>query len=298
MSENQTLGFIGLGVMGVPMCRNLAEKSNEPVVAYDIRQEPIVALAEHGVDNGESIAGVAATADIIFLSLPGEPQVRAVCLEPGGVLEHCREGQTVVDTSSVPPGLSRELAEAFARHGVDFADAPVARTRQAAHDGTLAITVGGSDHVVARIRPYLECMGTEITHCGEVGAGEVLKLMNNMIVMEIVNAIGEALAIGRRAGVDGQLLFETLAKGSADSFVLRSHGLKHMVPGDFPEQAFPVTYALKDLTYALALADELGVDAAGAKHVKELLEQAIEAGYSEQYYPVIQKIIDPDSAAA
>ncbi len=292
MTDIATLGFIGLGVMGEPMCRNLAAKSGLPVLAWDTRPEPLAALAEAGVSNAGSTAAVAREADLVFLSLPGEPEVREVCLGEDGILGHGRAGQTVVDLSTVPPRVSREAAEAFAARGIDFADAPVARTRQAAQDGTLSIMVGASSEVFARIRPLLECMGRDITHCGGVGTGQVVKLMNNMVVAENINAVAEALAIGTRAGVDGQLLLETLAKGSADSFVLRNHGLKHMVRGDFPERAFPVTYALKDVTYALVLAEEVGLDAPGARRVQRLFEDAIAAGYANRYYPVILKLVE------
>src|SRR5262249_42520037 len=160
---------------------------------------------------------------------------RAVALGPGGLAEHARAGQTVVDTSTCPVGLARELAAAFAARGAAFADAPVARTAQAAKDGTLSIMVGGGAVVFERLQPLLACMGTEITHCGAVGAGQAVKLLNNKLVAQHVVALAEALAVARASGaVDPKVLFETLAKGSSDSFVLRNHGMKSLLPDHHP----------------------------------------------------------------
>src|SRR2546428_5139914 len=195
-----TLGFIGLGVMGEPMCRNLARKSGAAVVAFDRGAEPPAALARDSVGAAGSAGEVLARADPIFMCLPGEPQVRAVALGPDGLAAHVRAGQTVVDMSTAPVALARALGHAFAARGVDFADAPVARTAQAAKDGTLSIMVGGDPAVFERLRPYLACMGTEITHCGPVGAGQAVKLMNNIVVAQTVVALAEALAVARASG--------------------------------------------------------------------------------------------------
>jgi hypothetical protein len=288
-----TLGFIGLGVMGEPMCRNLANKSRAPVVAFDPRAEPLAALARDGVTTIRSVDEVAARADIIFLCLPGEPQVRAVTLGPDGLVAHVRAGQTVVDMSTAPVALARELGQAFAARGVDFADAPVARTAQAARDGTLSIMVGGDAAVFERLRPYLACMGTEITHCGAVGAGQAVKLMNNMVVAQTVVALAEALAVARASGaVDPRILFETLTKGSADSFVLRNHGMKSLLPDTHPTQgAFPTSYIIKDLSYALALAESAGLTLEQATTTRRLMERTAEAGYRDSYYTAVIRTI-------
>ena len=195
----------------------------------------------------------------------------------------------MVDMSTAPPKLMRELAPRFEAKGVDFADAPVARTRRAAVDGTLSIMVGGSADVFARLHPILSTMGTEVTHCGGVGAGQVVKLMNNMVVFETTMAIAEAISIAEASGVDGKLLFETMSKGSADSFVLRNHGMKHLVPQDYPEQAFSVRYAVKDLSYARELAQQSGVAARGADLLREMFEESIARGDGERYTPVIRR---------
>lgn len=294
MTDANVLGFIGLGVMGESMCRNLAKKSDARVVAYDARSQPLDALAADGVERAASIADVATRAGTIFLCLPGEPQVRAVCLERDGLAAQVRAGQTVVDMSTVPVALSRELGAAFAAKGVAFADAPVARTAQAARDGTLSIMVGAEPAVFARLRPFLDCMGTEITHCGPVGAGAAVKLMNNMVVAQTVVALAEALAVARASGaVDPEVLFSALTKGSADSFVLRHHGLRSLLPDRHPtEGAFPTTYIIKDLSYAMALAESAGLTLEQASTTRRLMERTAAAGHGEQYYTSVIRTIE------
>ena len=294
MTGTDVLGFIGLGVMGEAMCRNLATKSGARISAYDTRPGPLDALAAHGVERAASVADVAARAGIIFLCLPGEAQVRSECLGPDGLAAHVRTGQTVVDMSTVPVALARELGTAFAAKRVAFADAPVARTAQAARDGTLSIMVGAEPAVFARLQPLLACMGSEITHCGPVGAGAAVKLMNNMVVAQTVVALAEALAIARASGaVDPEVLFTTLTKGSADSFVLRNHGLRSLLPDRHPtEGAFPTTYIIKDLSYALALGASAGLTLEQASATQRLMERTAAAGYADNYYTAVIRAIE------
>ena len=289
MASTTVLGFVGLGVMGEPMCKNLAAKSGARVVAFDARSAPLDALAALGVERGASVADVAARADILFVCLPGEPEVRAVCLGAGGLIGCLDAGRTLVDMSTVPVALARELDAAARARDVTFADAPVARTAQAAVDGTLSIMVGAEPALFERLRPYLACMGSEITHCGPVGAGAAVKLMNNMVVAQTVVALAEALAVARASGaVDPQVLFETLTKGSADSFVLRNHGMKSLLPDHHPTRgAFPTSYIIKDLSYAIDLAESAGLDLAQAATTKRLMEQTAAAGYRDSYYTAV-----------
>lgn len=293
MASTTVLGFVGLGVMGEPMCKNLAAKSGARVVAFDTRSAPLDALAPLGVERAASVADVTARAEIVFVCLPGEPQVRAVCLGADGVIARLDAGRTLVDMSTVPVALARELGAAALARGVAFADAPVARTAQAARDGTLSIMVGAEPALFERLRPYLACMGTEITHCGAVGAGAAVKLMNNMVVAQTVVALAEALAVARASGaVDPEVLFRTLAKSSADSFALRNHGMKSLLPDDHPTRgAFPTSYIIKDLSYAIALAESAGLDLAQAATTKRLMEQTAAAGYRDSYYTAVIRTI-------
>jgi len=278
------LGFIGLGVMGEPMCRSLAAKSGRKVIARDLRPEPLERLKAHGVEAGDP-----AECGTVFLSLPGGPELEKVA---GALLATARSGQTIVDLTTAPVGLTRELAVKAEAKGVAWADAPVARTRAAAEAGTLSSTVGARDEVFARVEPLLRCFCSDVTHVGGIGAGQVAKLLNNMVLLETVVALSEALAIGRRAGVDGARLFDALSKGSADSFALRNHGMKALVPGQFPERAFPAAYMLKDLSYALELAEQNGLALRSAKLAGDLLREAIAAGHGEEYWPTILHAVD------
>jgi 3-hydroxyisobutyrate dehydrogenase-like beta-hydroxyacid dehydrogenase len=293
-SAVQRIGFIGVGVMGEPMCRNLARKTGLPVLALDREREPLQRLAADGVGVAASVAELAAGSDLIFLSLPSGEVADALCRAPDGLLACARAGQTVVDLSTSAVDTTRALAADFAQRGVAFVDAPVARTRAAAEAGTLAVMLGGTPEDFAMVQPFIASFATDITHCGPVGCGQVVKILNNMVLFETVAAIGEAKVIGERAGVDPQLLFDALSKGSADSFALRNHGIKAMLPGEFPERAFSVQYARKDLAYALRLAGQTHVDARGAKVVQDWFDAAIAAGEGEHYYPVISKRIAAD----
>jgi 3-hydroxyisobutyrate dehydrogenase-like beta-hydroxyacid dehydrogenase len=286
--HNDTIGFLGLGVMGEPMCRNLAKKSGRRVVAFDLRREPLERLAADGVAAAANVAALAAQADLVFLSLPGEPQVRAACLGPGGLVSLARKGQAIVDCSTAPVALARELAAAFAARGAAFADAPVARTRQAAVDGTLSIMVGTDEALFRRIEPALRCMASDVTLCGVPGAGQAVKLLNNMVLSVTVVALAEALAVAKASGaVDPRILFETLSRGSADSFALRNHGMKALLPETHPEHAFPVTYMLKDIEYALSLAREAGLDLLGASTARTLLEETASLGLGAKYHTAL-----------
>ncbi len=290
LSEDPPLGFIGLGVMGEPMCRNLARCSGRSVIAFDQDSAPLNRLTKIGVLAAKTVQEVGA-AEIVFLSLPNGDAVSAVCFGKEGLLSQLDAGSTLVDLGTSPVALTREIALLAMERSVDFADAPVARTRAAAEAGTLSIMVGAAASVYARLEALLRHMGEDITHCGDVGAGQTVKIMNNMVLFQTVSALAEALHIARRSGVEPRVLFETLAKGSADSFALRNHGMKALLPEIFPTLAFSARYALKDNDYALALAEAAGVKAEGAELVARRLQESIDAGDGDDYFPVLSRLL-------
>ncbi len=292
MTKQTSIGFIGLGVMGEPICRNLARKSGAPVIAFDLRPEPLARLDADGVARAASVREIMEQASVVMLSLPSGSEVEAICAGADGLLALSRSGQAVIDLGTSPARLMRSLATEFGKRGVDFADAPVARTRAAAEAGTLSVMVGASEQIFRRIEPLLKTFATEITHCGNIGAGQLTKILNNMVLFETGVALAEALALARRGGLDPALLLGTLAKGSADSFALRNHGMKAMLPGVFPERAFSARYALKDISYALESAAEAGLELSGAELARARLQQAIARGFGEQYWPVIARVIE------
>ena len=292
MTQSNAIGFIGLGVMGEPICRNLLKKSGRPVTAFDLSQEPLARLRHEGATAAATVAQVMQSADVVFYCLPSGKHVRSLFEGDGGMLAHARPGQIIVDLGTSPVSLTRELATSLAAKGARFADAPIARTRQAAIDGTLSVMVGAEPPLFAAIEPLIRHFATDVTNCGGIGAGQVTKILNNMVLFQTVNALAEAAAIAHRSGVEPKLLFETLAKGSADSFALRNHGLKAIIPGEFPERAFSTEYALKDLSYALDLAHDVQLAAPGAELAGSTLQEAIDNGFGAAYWPVIAKVVD------
>ncbi len=291
MPPPKPIGFIGLGVMGEPMCANLARKSGRPLLAFDLDPAPLSRLSELGVQAASNPAEIMAACEFIFLSLPSGEVVDQLARHPEGLLAHLRAGQTLIDTGTTSVQTTRALATACTQHQAHWVDAPVARTRAAAIAGTLSVMVGASEALYEQIHPLMATFAEEITRCGESGAGQVVKILNNMVLFETVMALGEARVLAQEAGVDPTLLFDTFTKGSADSFALRNHGMKAIVPGDFPERAFSVRYALKDLRYALEMAEHAGVDARGARTVQGWFDAAIAQGLGDRYHPVISTLM-------
>lgn len=288
MADYKTIGFIGLGVMGEPIFRNLLKKSGARMIAFDLAPEPLARLRDEGADIAASVADIIKQSEIVFLCLPSAKHLRMV-FEGDGILNNVRAGQVVVDLGTTSVDQTRDFARQLQAKNASWADAPIARTRQAAQDGTLSVMVGASAELFATIEPLIRCFATDVTRCGDTGAGQVTKILNNMVLFQTVNALAEAVAVARRSGVDPALLLDTLSKGSADSFALRNHGIKAIVPGNFPERAFSTEYALKDLSYALELAEDAGIKIRGAELIGEILQEAIDAGDGGAYFPVIAK---------
>jgi 3-hydroxyisobutyrate dehydrogenase len=285
-----TVGFIGTGAMGEHMCRNIAQKSDYSIIAFDLSTPPLERLVKYGVESATSAITVAKQADLLILSLPGGPEVKAIT---ENTLLSCNlEGLTVIDMSTTPVKLTHEIADKLNEKNIQFLDAPVARTQQAAIDGNLSIMVGGNKEILDQYIDVLLCMGPDVTHCGPAGCGQIAKILNNMVVFQNGVALAEALTIGKQAGMNAEHLLNIINKSSGSSFVSMNHGVKAMVPGKFPVKQFPARYALKDLSYALELAKEGGVEAPGAELAGQILQSAIEMGNGEEYWPTIIKSVE------
>lgn len=291
-TDSPVIGFVGLGVMGGAMCRNVALKHPGEVLAFDLDAGAFAALDGTKARRATDLAQIAAEADIVFLSLPGGPQVERVCLGPQGLSDGERRPAVIVDLSTTTVAVARSVAERLAALDVRFADAPVARTREAAQRGELSIMVGADAGLYKELEPLLHYMGTDVTHCGEVGCGQVVKLVNNALVFENTLALAEMMVVGERAGVQPAVLLDAVSKGSGDSFALRNHGRKSLLPREYPHKAFPSEYVLKDLGYLLELAEQMKVEA----HVSRLAERhyatAVAHGWGEHYYPSVIEVID------
>ena len=291
-NQKLTIGFIGLGVMGGPMCRNIVRKHSVPVHAFDVSAAALDDLAQVGARPARSVAEVAAASDIIFLSLPAGKQVEEVCFGRDGIAGAGKRGLIVVDLSTTSVAEARAVGVRLAAAGMEFADAPVARTREAAATGTLSIMVGASAALFASIEPLLHYMGSDVTHCGAIGCGQVVKLINNTLVFEHVAALAEMMVVGERAGVAPDILLQAVSKGSGDSFVLRNHGMKAMLPRNFPERSFPPDYVLKDLGYTIELAKSCGVQPRLPAVVEGYYQAAVEKGLGGRYFPAIIQLIE------
>ena len=290
--EEPVIGFVGLGVMGGPMCRNVALKHSGPVIAFDMSPAAFAALDGTKARRAETLAEVAEQSDIVFLSLPGGPQVEQVCLGGQGLASVSAPPSIIVDLSTTTVGTARAIAERLSPKGIEFADAPVARTREAAQRGELSIMVGADEILYARIEPLLRYMGSDITRCGGVGCGQVVKLVNNALVFENTVAIAEMMVLSERAGVPPAVLLDAVSKGSGDSFALRNHARKAMLPRQFPEKSFPPEYVLKDISYLLELAAQVGVSAHVAQLAQRYYSAAATHGWSGRYYPAVIEVVD------
>jgi 3-hydroxyisobutyrate dehydrogenase-like beta-hydroxyacid dehydrogenase len=294
MSEKAVpvIGFVGLGVMGGPMCRNVAQKHGGEVIAFDMNASAFASLEGTQARRANTLMEVAREADIVFLSLPGSRQVEQVCLGSEGLASHSRSPSVIVDLSTTSVALARTVAAQLSPRGIAFADAPVARTREAAQRGELSIMVGAEESLYARIEPMLRYMGSDVTRCGNVGCGQVVKLINNALVFENTVAIAEMMVLSERAGVPPAVLLDAVSKGSGDSYALRNHARKAMLPRKFPEKSFPPEYVLKDMGYVLELAAQVGVSAHITKLAQRYYTAALNHGWAGRYYPAVIEVVD------
>lgn len=297
-TSSPVIGFVGLGVMGGPMCRNMALKHAGEVLAFDTQDAAFEAVAETKARRVSSLAELAAQADVVFLSLPAGPAVEAVCLGAQGLTSASRKPAVIVDLSTTTVASARNVARRLAALEVQFADAPVARTREAAQRGELSIMVGAAPALFERIAPWLGYIASDVTLCGGVGCGQVVKLVNNALVFEHTLALAEMMVLGERAGVEPATLLDAVSKGSGDSFVLRNHGRKAMLPRLFPDKSFSPEYVLKDIACVLELAEEVGVAARVTQLAQRCYAATAEAGFSGRYFPAVIEVIDRNLAVA
>ncbi|HSB89528.1 MAG TPA: NAD(P)-binding domain-containing protein [Anaerolineales bacterium] len=213
------LGFIGLGLMGAPMARNLL-KAGFPVTVHNRSRGPVEALVSGGASAASNPAEVAAASEIVFTSLPDTPDVEAVLLGPQGVQAGGRAGLLVVDHSTIRPAAARDIAQRLEADGIDFLDAPVSGGDVGARDGTLSIMVGGKASALERARPALEAMGKTITHVGESGAGQVAKACNQIMAGAQMVAMAELLVLAQASGVDPRRVWEAIRGGAAQCWTL------------------------------------------------------------------------------
>ncbi len=283
------IGFIGLGIMGKPMSRNLL-KAGYSLVVYDVVPGPVAELTEAGAERGESSRDTAAKSDIIITMLPDGPDVEAAVLGPGGVLEGARRGSIIVDMSSINPTVSQKVGAACAFKGVEFMDAPVSGGEPKAIDGTLAIMVGGKAEVFDEVAPILQKMGSSVTLTGPVGAGNVTKLANQIMVACNIAAMGEALVLATRAGLDPEVVFNAVKGGLAGSTVLNAKA--PMVISRNFKPGFRIRLHQKDLRNALLAAESMKVSLPFTALVQQMLMSLMNEGKGDLDHSAIVTFIE------
>jgi 2-hydroxy-3-oxopropionate reductase len=264
------LGFVGLGIMGKPMCKNLLKKSGDQVVVYDIVEAPVAELVALGAKQAASAKEVAAQSDVIFTMLPNSPHVKAAVLGPNGVLEGAKKGSIIVDMSSIAPSASKEIAAKAAEKGVEMIDAPVSGGEPKAIDGTLAFMVGGKEPVFDQVKDLLAMMGASVTLVGDIGIGNLTKLANQIIVALNIAAVSEALVLASKAGADPEKVYKAIRGGLAGSTVLDAKA-PLMMKGNF-KPGFRIKLHIKDLQNALDTAHELGVPIPLSSQIMEIMQ--------------------------
>ncbi len=262
------IGFIGLGIMGKPMSRNLI-KAGHRLVVYDIVPESVDAIVAAGAARGASAADVAAKSDIVITMLPDGPEVDQAALGPGGVLEGAKPGALLIDMSSISPLVAQKVGRACSAKGVDFLDAPVSGGEPGAVAGTLAIMVGGKPEVFEKAVPVLKAMGATVTLTGPVGAGNVTKLANQIMVACNIAAMGEALVLATKAGLDPEVVFNAVKGGLAGSNVLNAKA--PMVISRNFKPGFRIRLHQKDLRNALLAAESMKVGLPITSLVQQML---------------------------
>ena len=263
------VGFIGLGIMGKPMAKNLLKAGYELVV-YDINQDAVNEVVAAGAKSAPTSKDVAAQSEVVITMLPNSPHVKAAVLGENGVLEGAKPGLVLIDMSSIAPLASQEIAAAVAKKGVEMLDAPVSGGEPKAIDGSLSIMVGGNKDLFDRSTELLSKMGKSVVLCGDVGAGNTTKLANQIIVALNIAAVSEAFVLATKAGVDPELVFNAIRGGLAGSTVMEAKAPMIMA-GNF-KPGFKIDLHIKDLANAIETGHDVGVPLPLTASVMEILQ--------------------------
>lgn len=285
----KNIGFIGLGLMGKPMCLNLIKAGIVPII-YNRSPQPRETLVSLGAIAATSPADAARQADIIVIMVADTAAVDAILTGSDGVLQGLHAGALVIDMGTTAFPATRQFAELVAEKGASYVDAPVSGGTIGAEGGTLTIMAGGTAEAFAAALPILSILGGHITHVGDVGAGQVAKAANQVIVGLNIGAVAEALALAKAAGVDPGKVREALRGGFADSRILEVHG-ERMVQGNYTPGA-KCTTQRKDMHQALELAATLGLDMPATTLSRDLYDRLIAAGGANLDHAALLKLYD------
>ncbi len=269
LGGNMKLGFIGLGIMGKPMAKNLLKAGYELVV-HDMNRSAVQELVAIGAEEEFSSKGVAEKTEIIITMLPNSPDVKKVVLGKDGVLEGAKKGTILVDMSSIAPLVAREVAAEAAKKGVEMLDAPVSGGEPKAIDGTIAIMVGGPEKIFKQVEDILLVMGSSAVLVGDIGSGNVTKLANQIIVALNIAAMSEAMVLATKAGVDPEKVYQAIRGGLAGSTVLDAK-VPLALEGNF-KPGFRIELHIKDLMNALDTAHAIGTPLLLSSQVLEIMQ--------------------------
>ena len=263
------IGFVGLGIMGKPMAKNLLKAGYELVV-FDINQEAVAEVVAAGAVKAVNAKEVAAQSEAVITMLPNSPHVKAAVLGENGVLAGAKPGLILIDMSSIAPLAAQEVAAAVAKQGVEMLDAPVSGGEPKAIDGSLSIMVGGKQEIFDRCVELLSKMGKSVVRCGDIGAGNTTKLANQIIVALNIAALSEALVLATKAGVDPELVFNAIRGGLAGSTVMEAKA-PMILAGNF-KPGFKIDLHIKDLANAIETGHDVGVPLPLTSSVMEILQ--------------------------
>ena len=287
--DDKNVGLVGLGIMGKPMARNLI-RAGYSLTVYDMVATAVEELATDGATPASSCREVAESAPVVITMVPDSADSEAAILGPEGVLDGTSRGSSVIDMSSIAPAMSQKIAAACEDQGVAFLDAPVSGGEPKAIDGTLAIMVGGKQPVFDRYKDLLDVMGGSVILCGDYGAGNTTKLANQIIVAANIEALGEALVLVKKAGLDPNVVFEAIRGGLAGSTVMEAKG-PMMIAGDF-KPGFRIRLHQKDLHNALLTGKELGVPLPVTSLVQQMLGALINDGKADADHSAIANFLE------
>jgi len=272
------IGFIGIGIMGKPMAKNLIDAGYK-LITYDVVEKALDEIVAYGAERGISPKDVTENCEIILTMLPNSPQVKEVVLGENGIIEGVREGQILIDMSSIAPLVSQEIAKELEKKGVEALDAPVSGGEEKAKSGTLAFMVGGKKEVFEKCKAILDVMGGSVTLVGDIGAGQTTKLANQVIVAVNIAAVAEAMVLGKKAGVDPEKIFNAIRGGLAGSRCMEDKAPR-MLKGNFTP-GFKMKLHLKDLTNVFETSRKLHTAMPLTAQVMEMMQVLIADGNEE-----------------